>query len=159
MKHLPKHLRPRWRYLAVQFETSPTPAFDRRDLQSALWDAAQGLFGDTGSAALDLRVLRFRLAGQRATAVVRSRRGQEDQARAVLGSLRRVGDTTVRPRVRGISGTVRACEEKYIGGPPEPPEQRDVVFEDAEREAVVRDGAVDIRTATGYMGATTLDIE
>jgi ribonuclease P/MRP protein subunit POP5 len=159
VKHLPKHLRQRWRYLGVELETRPTAEFDRRDLQRAVWEDAQALVGDTGSAALDLRVLGFSLYPSVATAVVRTRRGKVDQARAVLAALSAVGETRVRPRVRGTSGTVRACEEKYIGGPPEPPAERDVVFEDSASEAVVRDGAVDIRTPTGYMGATTLDIE
>jgi len=37
--------------------------------------------------------------------------------------------------------------------------QRDVAFGDAERTAVVRENAYDVRTESGYVGATASDIE
>ena len=46
MKHLPKHLQPRWRYLAVELEAWPDADFDRRDFQRSVWFAAQNLLGD-----------------------------------------------------------------------------------------------------------------
>ncbi|MFC6754912.1 ribonuclease P, partial [Halorubrum tibetense] len=36
MKHLPKHLRPRWRYLALGIEAWPDADVDRRAFQRAL---------------------------------------------------------------------------------------------------------------------------
>ena len=60
MKHLPKHLQPRWRYLAVEIESTPDAAFDREAFQRACWYAAGNLLGDPGSADADLSVLRFR---------------------------------------------------------------------------------------------------
>jgi ribonuclease P/MRP protein subunit POP5 len=59
-------------------------------------------------------------------------------------------------RVRGVRGTVRACEEKYIRSPPEPTDQRNVVFENAERRAVGRDGRIDVRAGDAFVGATEL---
>jgi len=59
MKHLPKHLRPRWRYLAVEIETWPDTEIDRRAFQRALWYAAGNLVGDSGSADADLTLLSF----------------------------------------------------------------------------------------------------
>jgi ribonuclease P/MRP protein subunit POP5 len=159
VKHLPKHLRQRWRYLAVGIETWPDATFGRRDFQRELWYAAQNLVGDAGSADLDLTVLRFDVAGGDGAAVVRTRRGEESRARAALACLSTVDDRPVGVRVQGVSGTVRACEEKYIHRGGKPPEQRHVAFEDATEPAIVRDGAVDVRTADGYSGATTLDFE
>ncbi len=37
--------------------------------------------------------------------------------------------------------------------------QRDVAFEDAERPAVVREDACDVRVGSGYVGAAAFDIE
>jgi len=58
MKHLPKHLQPRWRYLAVELECWPDADVDRGTFQRHLWYAAQNLLGDAESATLDLSVLR-----------------------------------------------------------------------------------------------------
>jgi len=48
MKHLPKHIRPRWRYLAVEIEAAPDADIDRGAFQRALWYAAGNLLGDVG---------------------------------------------------------------------------------------------------------------
>ena len=159
MKHLPKHLRQRWRYLGVAIETWPDVAFGRRAFQRELWYAAQNLLGDAGSADLDLTVLRFELDDGEGVAVVRTRRGDEARSRAALACLTDVDGNPVGLRVRGVSGTVRACEENYIRRRPESPDQRHVAFGDAEAPAVVRDGAADVRTTDGYSGATTLDFQ
>jgi ribonuclease P/MRP protein subunit POP5 len=158
VKHLPKHLRPRWRYLAVGIEAWPDAELDRGAFQRALWYAAQNLVGDVGSAEADLSVLSFRFADGNGEAVVRVRRGEVDRARAVVACVASVDGDEVGLRVRGTSGTVRACEEKYMGRAPIHPEQRHVEFQGARRSAVVAADRVDVRAAEGYAGATTLDL-
>ncbi len=158
MKHLPKHLQPRWRYLAVRLETWPDEDLSRSTFQRALWYSAQNLLGDTGSAALDLSVLQFEFSRGDGEALVRVRRGGVDNARAVLACLDRVGGTAVGLKVVGTSGTVRTCEEKYMGHGPIEPDQRHVVFDGTEQSVVVRNGRID--TADGARtGATNLDTE
>ena len=114
VKHLPKHLRPRWRYLGLQFETAETGDFTRDNLQQRLWYGAQNLVGDVGSATLDLQVIAFEYSQTSGQAIVKTRRGQVDQARAVIACLDSVADTTVGIRVRGVSGTVGACRERFL---------------------------------------------
>jgi ribonuclease P/MRP protein subunit POP5 len=114
MKHLPKHLQPRWRYLAVGIETLPEATIARGPFQRELWYAAQNLVGDAGSSDLDLSVLSFRHGDARGETVVRTRRGEVDRARAVVACVDAVGDDPVGLVVRGVSGTVRACEERYL---------------------------------------------
>ncbi len=155
---LPKHLRTRWRYLAVGIETAPDAAIDRRDVQGAVWGAARALVGDAGSADLDLTVVRFRFADGDGAAVVRTERGAVERARAALACVDGIAGREVGLAVRGVSGTVRACEEKYIRGRQEAAGQRRVVFEDAERSAVVRGERVDVRTDAGFANATALDL-
>jgi ribonuclease P/MRP protein subunit POP5 len=175
MKHLPKHLRPRWRYLAVEVESTPDAAFDREAFQRALWYAAGNLLGDPGSADADLGVVRFRRAGgdgavdgaeagaedagpgAEATAVVRVRREELTRGRAVVACLHEVDGRPVRTRVRGASGTVRACEEKYLNRPRADTGERTVGFAGADRRATTRGRRVDIRLAGGFAGATDLD--
>ncbi|MUV57626.1 ribonuclease P/MRP protein subunit POP5 [Halogeometricum rufum] len=159
MKHLPKHLQPRWRYLAVELESWPDASFDRGDFQRELWYAAQNLFGDSGSAAADLTVLSFSFADGEGETVVRAYRGAEDRARAALTCLSTVNGSPVGVRVAGVSGTVRACEERYLGRRAGTSEERDVVFEDESRPAVIRDSRVDVRGADGFVGAAQLDFE
>jgi ribonuclease P/MRP protein subunit POP5 len=157
VKHLPKHLQPRWRYLVVAVETWPDADVDNDAFQRALWYGAQNLLGDAGSAALDLSVMQYRPGEGRGEAIVRTRRGEVDRARAVVACVDEVADQKVGLRVVGVSGTVQSCEEKYMRREREDPEQRHVVFEDAQRSAVVRDGRVDVRTGDAFAGATILD--
>ncbi|KTG09909.1 ribonuclease P [Haloprofundus marisrubri] len=159
MKHLPKHLRPRWRYLAVGIETWPDATFIRGDFQRELWYAAQNLLGDAGSADADLTVYGFELQDGVGEAVVRVRRGHVGDARAALACVSSVADDEIGIRVRGVSGTVRACEESYLRGAAASSEKRQVVFEGSERSAVVRDDALCVRLPSGVLGATKLDFE
>lgn len=159
MKHLPKHLRPRWRYLAVAIETWPDADVDRSTFQRHAWYAAQNLLGDAAAADVDLTVVRFDLTDGTGHAIVRARRGTVDDARATLACLVAVDEAALGLRVLGVSGTVRACEEKYIGADPEATEDSNVVFEDAERTAVVRGERYDVRLEPGFAGATAVDFE
>ncbi|WP_158056225.1 Rpp14/Pop5 family protein [Halorussus halophilus] len=159
MKHLPKHLRPRWRYLAVALEAWPDAEFSRRDFQRSIWFAAQNLLGDAGSADADLSVLQFDFADGTGEAIVRVRHGHVEEARAALACIDGIHGDEVGLRVKGISGTVRACEEKYLRRGGQLSDERKVVFEDAQRTAVSRDGLFDVRTDGAFVGATELDFE
>ena len=159
MKHLPKHLRPRWRYVAVGIETWGDAEIGRRAFQRALWYSAGNLLGDAGSADADLTLLSFSHADETGEAVVRVRHGHVPDARAAIACVSEVDGEPVGILVRGISGTVRACEERYMGRATATSTQRDVAFAGAERAAVVRGDACDVRTESGRVGATTFDIE
>jgi ribonuclease P/MRP protein subunit POP5 len=115
---LPKSRRPRWRYLGVGVETTPGATVDRRALQSAVWDAATALLGDPGSAAVDPTVVAFEFApgDGSGTATVRVRRGEVERGRAALACVASVDDHPVALRVRGVSGTMRACASRYGDG-------------------------------------------
>lgn len=159
MKHLPKHLRPRWRYLGVAIEAKPNSRIDRRSFQQALWYAAGNLLGDPGSADSDLRVMRFRFSNEEGEAVVRVRRGETERGRAALACVAAVNGEPVGIRVRGVSGTIRTCEERYLGRQTGCSEERSVAFGDTERTAAVRDGAMDVYGPEKFIGATELDFE
>jgi ribonuclease P/MRP protein subunit POP5 len=161
VRTLPKHLRPRWRYLGLELETWPDADLSRGSFQRAVWYAAQNLLGDVASADADLSVLRFRHGGAEGEAIVRARRGAVDRARAIVACVDRVGDAPVGVRVRGVSGTVRACEERYLRGATRAVEQRDVAFDGGDR-GHVRGDAVDVRLDAdddgAFAGATALDL-
>jgi len=159
MKHLPKHLQPRYRYLALAVETWPDATFGRRAFQQAVWDATRSLLGDPGRAAVDPTVLRFERTGPVAEVIVTVRRGTADRARAAIACIEAVAGQPVGIRVRGVAGTVRACEEKYLGGPPEPSGESTVVYDRQERTATVRSPRVDVRHGSTYTGATESDCE
>ncbi|MES3518021.1 MAG: Rpp14/Pop5 family protein [Natronomonas sp.] len=158
MKHLPKYLRPRWRYLAVEIETWPEAEITRRSFQRAVWYAAGNLLGDAGSAAIDGTVLGFEHAEGITTAIVRAHRGQEDRLRAAIATIDEIDGEEVGVVIRGVSGTVRACEEKYIRRPRERLDERNVAFDAANRPAMGRNDRYDVRLSGGYVGATALDI-
>lgn len=159
MKHLPKHLRPRWRYLAVAIEGWPDVTISRGSFQRSLWFSAQNLLGDAESADADLTVLSFEFVDGTGEAIVRARRGHVERARAALACIDAVENDPVGLRVQGVSGTVRACEEKYLGRDGESFGERQVVLEGVNRVAVERNGALDVRTDGTFLGATELDFK
>ncbi|PSQ29607.1 ribonuclease P [Halobacteriales archaeon SW_6_65_46] len=159
MKHLPKHLRQRWRYLAVTLEGWPDADLSRGAFQRELWHAAQRLLGDTGSADTDLTVYDFTFEAGRGHAVVRVRRGEVERGRAALACVTEIDGHPVGVRVTGVSGTVRACEEKYIQRPQIEQATRQVTLDGVNRRAVVRPPRVDAQVGDGHLGATDLDCE
>ena len=158
MKHLPKHLRPRWRYLAVELESWPDADVTQRDFQRSVWFAAQNLYGDAGSADADLRVLQFDHQNGAGEALLRTRRGEVERARAAIACVDEVRGDPVRVAVRGVSGTVRAAEEKYLGGPTEVADEKRVVFEDEPRRAVTHGERVDVDGGGEFAGAARFDL-
>ena len=158
MKHLPKHLRPRWRYLALSVESWPDASIDRRVFQRELWYSAQNLLGDPGSAECTLTVTRFSFDDGTGEAIVRVRRGTVERARAAIACIDEIDGWPIGVCVRGVSGTIRACEENYLGRRELAFDERNVVFSNEERVAVVRDGSVDVRLDDTFLGATNLDI-
>lgn len=157
MKHLPKHLQPRWRYLAVELETWPDADVDHGDFQRSVWFAAQNLYGDTGSADADLRVLSFEFADGDGEALIRARRGEVERARAALACVDGVRGVPVRLAVRGVSGTMRAADETYLGRPSEAADEQTVVFRNESRRAVVRGDRAAVDCDGTFVGATDLD--
>jgi ribonuclease P/MRP protein subunit POP5 len=158
MKHLPKHIRPRWRYLAVGIETWPDAEIDRGEFQRALWYAAQNLLGDPGSADADLSLVRFSFTAGAGEAIVRVRRGEVSTGRAALACLTEVDGQPVGVFVRGVSGTIRACEESYLGRGGGVTSERTAAFRSDTRPTHLRDGAADVSTETGFVGAATTEI-
>ncbi|TYL36599.1 ribonuclease P [Natronococcus pandeyae] len=157
MKHLPKHLQPRWRYLAIELEGWPDASIDRRAFQRECWYAGQNLLGDPGSAAADLTVVRFEFEEGVGSAIVRVHRGETEPARAAIACIDEIDGSPVGIRICGISGTIRAGEENYLGRRRQEFEERNVVFGNEERVAVVRDGSADVRLDDAFAGATDLD--
>ena len=157
MTSLPKHLRPRYRYLAVALESWPDAAVGRDAFADALVASVRSLFGDAGVAAADPRVVRFSHEGGAGTAVVRTRRDAVGTTRAGLAAVAAVDGAPMAVSVRGISGTVRGCEEKYLHGRQLPQRETTVTFEGGSRPAQARGSRVDVRLADGFAGATDLD--
>lgn len=157
MTSLPKHLRPRYRYLAVALESWPDRSLDRTGLAAALETSLRGLYGDAGVAAVDPRIVRFTFEDGAGSAVVRSRRDHVDRARAGLAAIPAVDGAPLAVNVTGISGTVRGCEEKYLHGRQLPHRETTVTFEGDSRPALARGSCVDVRLSDGFAGATDLD--
>jgi ribonuclease P/MRP protein subunit POP5 len=158
MKHLPKHIRPRWRYLAVGIDAAPDAEIDRSAFQRALWYAAGNLLGDAGSADADLTVFAFAFEDGVGETIIRTRRGETDAARAAIACLDSVDDQPVGLVVRGISGTVRACEESYLRRRDPDSAEQHVAFADDRRPAIWRDDVVEISMPEGFVAATELDL-
>jgi ribonuclease P/MRP protein subunit POP5 len=158
MRHLPKHLRPRYRYLAVEVETWPDAEFDRGEFADALGTAARSLLGDAETAAIDLRVVDLELEAGGGSAIVRVRRNTVDRARAAVACVDAVAGQPVRIGVRGVGGTLRATEEQYRGAPPQAQGSETAQFRDQQVEAFDRDDRVDLRIDQAFVGAIPEDL-
>lgn len=158
MKHLPKHIRPRWRYLAVGIEAWPDAEIDRGSFQRAVWYAAQNLLGDPGSADADLSVVRFSFADGAGEAIVRVRRDEVSPGRAAVACLTEIDGQSVGLRVRGVSGTIRACEESYLGRDGGVTDVREADFRSETRTVSLREDTADVSTDSGFLGTTTAEI-
>ena len=158
MRHLPKHLRPRYRYIAVEIESWPGAGLDRKAFQAAVWTAARELLGDAESAAVDLQVLEVDFWSGGGAAIVRVRRGQVQPARAALACIDAVAGHPVRVGVRGVGGTVKATERQYWGGPPGVTDTETVAFREAEWTARFREDRVDLESDGEFVGVTPADL-
>lgn len=146
--------------MVVALETWPDTDLDDQQVQAAMWASARSLLGDPGSADADLQVLTFEYAAGDGMVLVRVRRGMVSAARAAITCVDEIGGVPVGLRVVGVSGTVRAAEEKYLNAPTGPGSEDDVVFESVARRAVPRgNGRVDLHDRGEFTGATQLDLE
>jgi ribonuclease P/MRP protein subunit POP5 len=136
----------------VRIETRDE-VIDREDFQRAVWYAGQNLLGDPGGADADLSVVRFRFRDRHGAAVVRVRRGETTTGRAAVACVDRVDGTPVGVAVRGVSGTIRACEESYLHADGGVGDERETRSSDgrASRPA-------DVQTADGHVGATEAEV-
>jgi ribonuclease P/MRP protein subunit POP5 len=158
VRHLPKHLRPRYRYLAVEIETWPDADLDRRDFQDAVWSSARTFLGEATSAAIDLQVIESDFWTGGGSVLVRVRRDTVEQARAALACVSSVSEQPVRVGVRGIGGTVRATESKYRDGPPAATETEPITYRGNPGRAVFRRDRVDIDLDGTFVGATPKEL-
>ncbi len=156
---LPKHLRPRWRYLALGLRSWPDVVLERAAVEAAFQRSARQLFGDAGEARTTIRLMHWSWTDGTGEAVVRTRREAVCRTRAAIACTAKIEDAPVGINVRGVSGTVRACEENYLGGGTEPKSEKTVDFEGAERPALARGRDVDVRVDDAFVGATRLDLE
>jgi len=149
---LPKSLRPRNRYVFFEVETLPDASFGEHDLRRALWFEAQNLYGDVTSAETRAELVEYK--GDDATlgiGVVRCDHGAVDETRAALACTEEVDGDPVGVRVVGVSGTLAAGRERYLGAP----ETDETTVGGAP--AWVRGDAVDVRTDDGFMCGTHHD--
>lgn len=159
MKPLPKHLRPRWRYIALEVTTWSDVHISRESFQRELWYSGQNLLGDPGGADAVLSVVHYEFEAGMADVLVKVRREETDRARAAIACVHEVEDIDVGIRVLGISGTMRAAEENYLGRHELAVDERNVVFDQDDRVGIIRGDVVTVKLETERVGATKLDLE
>ncbi|MFB6255060.1 MAG: Rpp14/Pop5 family protein [Halobacteriaceae archaeon] len=159
MQHLPKHLRPRWRYIAIRLESWPNITIEKEDFQRNLWYAGQNLLGDPSSADARLEVVMFTYQNGLGEAIIKVRHQHTQEARAAISCISNIDGKPVGILVKGISGTVRACEEKYMHEPQIQYNEERVAFANHTRRALIYDDRVDIDIDGDFTGATKIDVE
>ncbi|MFW5965756.1 MAG: Rpp14/Pop5 family protein [Halodesulfurarchaeum sp.] len=156
MRHLPKHLRPRYRYLAVEIEAPLGDPLEEPTFRETVARQSRSLLGDVGSAATDLRAVEIDLGDGGGTGLFRVRHDAVDRGRAVLACVSSVEGTPVRVGVRGVSGTIRAAREhldvSLQGG-----ERESARFRNRDVEVQRRGDRIDL--VGEDVAGTTADIE
>ena len=113
-----------------------------------------------GSADADLTVVRFAFDDGTGESVVRVRRGEVERGRAALACVDAVDGDPVGVRVRGVSGTIRAGEESYLGRAGGLVDESTVELARSEltgRGMRRDDGAVDVSGESGFVAATVAE--
>jgi len=158
LKPLPKHLRPRYRYIVVSIESWPTAKFDKRTFQHALWASTSRLFGDTGANAADLFLIQFEFSNGSGWGIIRTRRDALSIARPSIACISKINEFPVGILIRGVSGTIKSCKEKYLSEPSEPLISGELLFDTKISPSFTRGHCIDIQTDTDFIGATHLDV-
>mgnify|MGYP006107473707 CR=1 FL=1 len=158
MKPLPKHLRPRYRYIVVSIESWPTAQLDKRTFQHAIWASTSRLFGDIGATTADLFLIRFEFSNGSGWGIIRTRRDALPIARSSIACISKINEFSVGIIVRGVSGTIKSCEDKYLSEPSEPVISGEHLFNTKMSPSFTRGNCIDIQTDTDFIGATHLDV-
>ena len=158
MKPLPKHLRPRYRYIVVSIESWPTAKLDKHTFQQAIWTSTSRLFGDTGAATADLFLIRFEFSNGSGWGIIRTHRDTLPIARSSIACVSKINEFPVGIIVRGVSGTIKSCEDKYLSKLPEPVIPGEHFFNTKISPSFTRGHCIDIQTDTDFIGATHLDV-
>ena len=158
MKPLPKHLRPRYRYIVVSIESWPTAKFDKRTFQHALWASTSRLFGDTGANAADLFLIQFEFSNGSGWGIIRTHRDALPIARPSIACISKINEFPVGILIRGVGGTIKSCQEKYLSEPSEPVHSGELLFDTKISPSFTRGHCIDIQTDTDFIGATHLDV-
>lgn len=156
---LAKRLRPSYRYLAIAIESWPDQSLTETEVERAINESARSLLGDRGVAEIHATLLQFAFENGSGEALVRVPRNSVKEARAAIACLSSIDNQPVRLHIRGISGTIRTCEEKYLGERPIQSGERTVAYDGTQRSAHVHNDRVDVRVNDAFVGAMDLDLE
>ena len=111
LKPIPAALREKKRY--VYFKLSSKGKLQQKDVFRALWDSMLALFGALGCSHLGFQLIEFdSFSGK---GIVRCVRGKEEEVKAGIILVERVGKEKVLPEILRVSGTLKALRGRKSG--------------------------------------------
>jgi ribonuclease P/MRP protein subunit POP5 len=114
MKPRPPTLREKKRYILVSLDPGELEP-DPRQLYLAIQEAAGSLFGDSTAADIHAAVV----AGEGGYAIIRCRRGTEDQLATALATVIAINGERAALRTKAVSGTIHALKKKIRPSSPD----------------------------------------
>jgi len=99
-----------WRYIA--FELVGTGIFSEQDIVKAVTGANLRLYGEVGTSEENLWIIEFDSEKQRG--IIRCSHKAQQKVLAALTAITKINEQDVVINVRGVSGTIRKCKEKYL---------------------------------------------
>lgn len=158
MKPIPKHLRPRYRYIVVSLESWCNSIIDKTSFQQSIWVSANRLFGDLGSAKSDLYLVSFEFHNGMGYGIIRTRRDSLHLARSSISCISSINDCSIGILVLGIGGTLKSCRQKYLPVLKKSLVMGEVTFEGNSYPSISYGEYIDIEIDNDFIGATNMDI-
>jgi ribonuclease P/MRP protein subunit POP5 len=114
MKSRPPTLREKKRYILASLDPGGLEP-DPKQLYLAIQEAAGSLFGDSTAAGIHAAVV----AGEKGYAIIRCRRGTEDQLATALATVIAINGERAALRTEAVSGTIHALKKKMRPSSPD----------------------------------------
>ncbi len=144
--------------MVVSIESWPTANIDKRTFQHAIWTSTSRLFGDNGAATADLFLIRFEFSDGSGWGIIRTPRDALHMAKSSLACISQINEFPIGILIKGVSGTIKTCEEKYLSDLPTSIVSKELFFNNKLSSCFIRENSVDIKIDNDFIGATHLDV-
>ena len=106
-------MRPKKRYIV--FEVISEHPVKYGDLVSAFWSQMLGFFGENEASAAGIWFMQDHYSDKKQSGVVKCRHVAVEQVRLALSLIQVAGESRAIARIRGVTGTLKSAETKYLG--------------------------------------------
>lgn len=111
-KTIPPTLRPKKRYIV--YEIISEQKIEYNDITEAVMESALALFGDTGTAEMDLWHIKNLYSEEKQRGVIKCRHVCVEKTRLAIAAAKFAGETKAIFNIMGVTGTLKNAQAKYL---------------------------------------------